>query len=176
MGPDLTIRQATREDAEAIGRVHVGTWQAAYSGLIPKEFLDALSIAKRASVWREWLGEGLGPMEFVRVAERGEQVVGFVNAGSSRDEDASEVIGELRAIYVLSEHWDSGAGGALMSEALDWLRTRYREATLWVIDGNVRARRFYERFRWFFDGTEKKDDSRGFVLNEVRYRIAFADD
>jgi hypothetical protein len=35
---------------------------------------------------------------------------------------------------------------------------------------NVRARRFYEAAGWRPDGAAKIDDSRGFPLEEVRYR------
>jgi hypothetical protein len=39
-----------------------------------------------------------------------------------------------------------------------------------VLDGNTRARRFYERAGWASDGTTMTDDSRGFTIREVRYR------
>jgi hypothetical protein len=47
----------------------------------------------------------------------------------------------------------------------------FAEATLWVLDKNVRARRFYERGGWRPDGTSKDDAREGFTLHEVRYRI-----
>jgi RimJ/RimL family protein N-acetyltransferase len=46
----------------------------------------------------------------------------------------------------------------------------YVEATLWVLDANARARRFYERAGWAPDGAVMTDDSRGFRIREVRYR------
>ena len=47
----------------------------------------------------------------------------------------------------------------------------YKDATLWVLDSNRRARRFYEKAGWAEDGTTKMDDSLGITLSEVRYRI-----
>jgi hypothetical protein len=41
------IRQAILEDAEAIAKVHVASWQAAYKGLMPAEFLASLSVERR---------------------------------------------------------------------------------------------------------------------------------
>jgi hypothetical protein len=41
---------------------------------------------------------------------------------------------------------------------------------LWVLDSNVRARRFYEAGGWHADGTAKQDDSFGVPMTEVRYR------
>jgi hypothetical protein len=46
----------------------------------------------------------------------------------------------------------------------------FTAATLWVLESNARARRFYEACGWSADGTAKVDDSRGFPLSEVRYR------
>jgi len=46
----------------------------------------------------------------------------------------------------------------------------YRDATLWVLDSNDRARRFYALAGWAEDGAVKTDGSRGFPLREVRYR------
>jgi hypothetical protein len=42
--------------------------------------------------------------------------------------------------------------------------------TLWVLDTNERARRFYEARGWRADGTSKSDASRGSPVVEVRYR------
>ena len=59
-----------------------------------------------------------------------------------------------------------------MQAALDSLRQAgFVEATLWVLDGNERARRFYEVGGWEFDGATKDDQREGFTLSEVRYRI-----
>jgi RimJ/RimL family protein N-acetyltransferase len=50
--------------------------------------------------------------------------------------------------------------------------TGYRDATLWVLVDNARARRFYSRAGWAQDGAAKTDDRDGFPLFEVRYRRA----
>ena len=38
------IRVATDCDAEAIGRIHVVTWRAAYAGILPADFRAGLSV------------------------------------------------------------------------------------------------------------------------------------
>lgn len=145
----------------------MGTWQVAYRGLVPDDFLDALDVDRRVAAYAE---HGIldDPERPLFVAEVDGRVVGFVNVGPSRDEDG---IGELYAIYVSADHWDTGTGRALMETALDWLARRFEASTLWVLHGNGRARRFYERGGWRFDGTRKDDDRGSFVLREVRYRI-----
>jgi hypothetical protein len=44
-------------------------------------------------------------------------------------------------------------------------------ASLWVIAGNSRARRFYEAGGWIFDGATRTDTVGATVIEEVRYRI-----
>ena len=44
------------------------------------------------------------------------------------------------------------------------------EATLWVLTGNKRARRFYEQHGWTADGAQKTDWRGDVRLDEVRYR------
>jgi ribosomal protein S18 acetylase RimI-like enzyme len=58
-----------------------------------------------------------------------------------------------------------------MASALDRLAAAgYEQATLWVLDTNARARRFYEAAGFRADGAEKPDDRGTFTLREVRYR------
>lgn len=169
---EAVVRPAQLEDADEIARVHVDTWKVAYRGQIPDDYLDALSVERRKRVWRELL-RARDRDETNWVAERDGCVVGFSGAGPTRDEDADAQTGEVFAIYVTAEHWGTGAGPLLMVATTDWLRARFDAATLWVLDSNERARRFYERCGWRADGATKDDDRGSFVLHEVRYRIDF---
>lgn len=163
------IREARAEDAEAIAVVHVQSWRDAYTGLVPQAVLDGLSVERRADAWREWLPK----LEQSRtwVAEVEGEIAGFVNAGASRDGDAPAGTGEINAIYVLGSLWDAGLGAALMNTALEWLRERFAAATLWVLEGNHRGRRFYEKGGWRPDGKSQDLDFEGTSLPEMRYRI-----
>jgi hypothetical protein len=49
---------------------------------------------------------------------------------------------------------------------------KFEQATLWVLDSNIRARRFYEAGGWVADGARKVDESHGFPIAEVRYQRA----
>ena len=47
----------------------------------------------------------------------------------------------------------------------------FSEVTLWVLHANQRARKFYEKFGFVLDGSEKEDNRWiDFVIREVRYR------
>ncbi|MST32288.1 GNAT family N-acetyltransferase [Acidimicrobiaceae bacterium USS-CC1] len=171
MGADAgVVRAAEPADAAGIGLVHVRSWQAAYAGHFPQEFLDALDPAARAEGWRRILGAAQRARQADLVAEVDGRVGGFVSVGPSRDSDASGAA-EVYAIYLLAELWGSGLGRRLMDAALGTLAgLGFDAATLWVLEGNQRGRRFYKKGGWSIDGATKVDDSPGFPIAEVRYR------
>ena len=76
------------------------------------------------------------------------------------------VPGELRALYVMPEHWGTGAAAALHRRVLGLLG----DATLTVIRDNARARRFYERNGWLLEGDDEPHDFDGTTVAFVRYR------
>jgi GNAT superfamily N-acetyltransferase len=161
----VEIRRATVADAAAIAEVHVRTWQGAYTRIFGAERLAGMDVVARVHRWRQWLGEG----QDVIVAVDEGRVIGFVWVGPSRDPYADA---ELYAIYVLPDSWGSGAGAALMGAGVEAMREAgYREAILWVLEDNPRARRFYEREGWQFDESSKEDDALGVRVAEVRYRL-----
>ena len=59
-----------------------------------------------------------------------------------------------------------------MAHAVAQLRAMgFREAVLWVLDTNQRARRFYEVAGWHLDGGTKHQLWRGAEFDEVRYQF-----
>jgi len=163
----VLVRPASREDAAAIADVHVLTWRAAYAHIFGAERVAEIGDGRRAQ-WDERLADP-PPDRHVFVSEEGGHVTGFVSVGDSRDEPGK---GELYAIYVLPEAWGSGAGAALMTSALEALRG-YSSATLWVLEDNPRARRFYEREGWILDGGRRDEELLGMTVTELRYRTTF---
>jgi GNAT superfamily N-acetyltransferase len=162
----VTVRLASVDDAERIGRIQVETWRATYTGLMPDETIASFDVESRQRLWRAWFGQPW-PGGVVFVAEHDGQVVGFANAGPSREEASA---GELYAIYVLPTSWGTGAGRALIQRTEDWLRSSgFREAILWVLEGNERAERFYRAGGWEQDG-RKVDQFQGAPVSELRYR------
>jgi ribosomal protein S18 acetylase RimI-like enzyme len=162
-----TVRQATVDDAPAMGGVHVRAWRAAYRGQMPDAYLDGLRAEDRADGWARGLARDRSAAP-VLVAEDGGSVVGFAVVGPA-EEPAG--YGELYAINVDPDHWGTGAGWALLDAAHQALgRLGYTDAVLWVLPGNDRARRFYERAGWTADGAERTQEVQGVVVDEVRYR------
>ena len=163
------VRQATTADADAIGRVQVETWRAAYRGLLPDDAIAQFDVEDQQRLWRERISRALGPGGATFVAELDGEVVGFASVGACPgEEDAAE----LYAIYLHPSCWDRGIGRALLERAEESMRSSgFTQAILWVLEGNERAERFYRAARWEADG-RKVDTFQGVEVPEIRYRKA----
>jgi GNAT superfamily N-acetyltransferase len=160
----VEVRTASARDAERVERIRVRGWQVAYRHVLPPHELDAMPVD--TSRWERRLARPpAGWSTFV--AEENGRVVGFASVGPSRDEGG---IGELYAIYVDPEAWSTGIGRVLIGRAEERLADDYTEATLWVLEENARARRFYEAAGWRRDGARKVEVRWGVEAPEVRYR------
>ncbi|WP_408907037.1 GNAT family N-acetyltransferase [Streptomyces atratus] len=167
--PGVLVRDMTVDDCEAVARVRVRGWQAAYAGLMPQSHLDAMDIAEDAERRREFFAEG-NPVVNV-VAERADLgVIGWACYGPYRENGRRPARGELYAIYVLPEQIGTGAGRALMAKMLTRATADgFPDLALWVLKENARARRFYERSGFLPDGAEEPFEVDGVLVPEVRY-------
>ena len=165
----MIVRTATGADVEAIARVHVESWRSAYKDLLPDDYLAGLSAERRIDVWRRLVAD-VAEDRGVLVLDDQDVVVGFSHYSPSRDEDADLGTGEVTSIYLSASHWRRGGGSQLLEAAIGRLRDGgFRRATLWVLDGNERARAFYEAHGWARDTASKVDDRGTVELHEVRY-------
>jgi GNAT superfamily N-acetyltransferase len=110
----VTIRRVREVDADGIAVAHVRAWQAAYVGMLPEDYLDALSVPDRAEYWRRALAGTPRPQSATLVAvDHDETVVGFASVGAAAL-DVSDARGELYALNVDPSAWGTGAGVALL--------------------------------------------------------------
>ncbi len=81
------------------------------------------------------------------------------------------------AINIDPHRWGRGYGRALLATAeVELASLGYSEAVLWVLPGNMRARRFYEAAGWTTDGAERTTEVLGVVVSEIRYRRGLSQD
>jgi ribosomal protein S18 acetylase RimI-like enzyme len=167
----VRIREATPQDAEAIAGIHVRAWQTAYRGQLSDDYLDQLRVDERLDMHRAALEAP--PAEYrMWLAERAERPIGFAVTGKSQDADAQDRTAEFFAIYLEPEQLGTGVGRALFEHAVDDLRERgYRTATLWVLETNERARRFYEIAGWKADGAVTSERVDCEMRPTMRYRV-----
>jgi GNAT superfamily N-acetyltransferase len=165
----IYIRRATPQDAASLATVEIATWRAAYQGLMPDAFLTGLSHEEKTEGWRRnLLKHGASGRKRVLVAVSDMVAIGFVRVGYEEDDHAVALV---TLLYVLPEHWRRGVGAALMRAAMDELRDLgMREAILWVLRDNLRARAFYEGLGWREDGQRTTENYGGVELEALRYR------
>ncbi len=164
----MNIRPAQLDDVFSMATVHVHSWQVAYAHVLPSEFLQSLSVEKRATGWEKVL---LGGESQNAVAEVGGEVVGLVSFGPCRDSGARMEQGEIWAIYAAPQSWGTGVGRCLMAHAMAGLTASgFSEASLWVLTSNARAIRFYGAagFR-VVPGSQKLVHIGGTELEELRF-------
>ncbi|MDQ1123384.1 GNAT family N-acetyltransferase [Microbacterium trichothecenolyticum] len=161
------VRAAVSDDGGDIARVHAQSWNEAHRGHVPDALSDLVDVELSANRWRARLsgealddGQPLGPA-WVAVVE--ERIVGFASAGPSRDDDVADGARELYALYVLAEHYGTGAGAALLDAALGG-----GGGTAWVLRDNPRAHAFYAKHGFSPDGSTRRDDRFGEPVHEVR--------
>src|SRR5688572_32256440 len=78
------IRRALPADAEAVGRIHVESWNVAYRGIMPDDVIAGTDLAYRTAFWAERIADPEWP---VFVIEKHEQCVAFCQMIPSRDPD-----------------------------------------------------------------------------------------
>ena len=172
----MLIRAAEKSDIPQLASIHVLAWRAAYSGTMPDEVFDELSIERRTQDWQGWL-EHPGPGTTFVIEQNG-IVAGFSVFGPTRDEDAGDQpVGEILAINIHPDHWGQGLGKQLCLSILEVAKQRqWCRLTLWVLASNERAHYFYQSLGFERDGNEREDEAlTGCVLSEVRYQKIIQD-
>jgi ribosomal protein S18 acetylase RimI-like enzyme len=163
---NIEIRPARVDDCHDLGHIHVESWKAAYKGVVPDSFLDKMSADRSEDRFIDAISQG-SERNIVALVE--DKVAGFMCLGKCRDEDVDETYGEIWGIYLHPAFWRQGIGAELLLYGISSLKAEgYNRATLWVLEGNTNARKFYEKFGFLFEGT-KKELSLGKNLNEIRY-------
>ncbi|MCE2433851.1 MAG: GNAT family N-acetyltransferase [Candidatus Latescibacteria bacterium] len=167
----MIIREPFKDDARGLAEVHVRSWQAAYKGQVPDDFLDSLSVDRREKDWRQLLGS---PSNKVLVAEAEQRIIAFSSFGPVRDEGLDKnSVGEVYAIYALEEFWDCGIGRRLMEDSLAVLREMdCSTVKVWVLDTNQRAISFYQKFGFTAEDIQKVEARGGVELREIRYSLS----
>ncbi len=154
MGSPFTIRNARLGDEAAIAALTVRSWCLAYRGILPDEVLDGRRPDDRLERWRERLALPEGAHQTL-VCDVDGVMVGYAGVGPASEHSIHPAplgVGEIYGFYLDPLWFGSGAAEPLMDAVELWLEARFERASLWVLQGNARARRFYERRGWQSDG------------------------
>ena len=168
----FTLRPAEETDAEAVARVHVDSWRWAYRDTLPPSSLASLSVERRRTQTSDMLRSGKGRILLANDAGGG--VLGFCSFGPARDLPLPW--SEIYALYLVEFAVGHGIGRALVETSVNALRASgFSRAALWVLEGNTRGRRFYERLGWRNDEVRRSGHIGGAATEEIRYSYDFGD-
>ena len=134
----------TAGEMDEKGFVHWKAWHETYTGLMPDDYLNNVTLEKCVKMAHKFPQNTL-------LLKVNHKTVGFSCIGKSSDvEDADEII----AIYLLKECHGKKMGYELLKQTLT-LRKSNRPIVLWVLKGNERAIRFYQKVGFAFTGNKK---------------------
>lgn len=149
----MNIRNAEFHDMKQLGHIMSVSFRSAFDDFVTQQTLDACAqedncIAMLEAIFQE------GNVNFL-VGE---------NSGMLAWQKAEDGV-EIMAIHSLPESWGTGLGQAMLTEALHQIGKQ--PVFLWAFKENKRARRFYEKHGFCWDGTERVSEFDGAL--EIRY-------
>ena len=191
----VVIRSASTADAAQIAVVMRDTWFAAYDGIIAPAIIDRATAPDggarvrqsfRMRPWQRMIAAVARQPGRAQADPAAPDIIGYASFGPERDvldmpwpypltsAGSGGKVAELYALYVHPAWWSTGIGRALMDQVLAKVRAAgYGCITLWVLEANARARRFYQRAGFIPDGARHVLDDLGGVT-EIRYRRALS--
>lgn len=165
---EVRYRLAQPSDAEAVARLQVRSWQAAYAGLLDADKLWALDPGERVEMYQRgfdrFYAQQRGLVTVVATVD--DTPVGF--ASVRRDDDADQTAsGTMHMLNLDPDYWRQGIGTVLNDMAMRGLRRLGCDTgRLWVLDGNERAIDFYETQGWKLTGQSQTDEMWGMTVFE----------
>ena len=132
----MTLRPAVPEDMATVADIWHAAWHVAHAGHVP----DGLTAARTLEAFHERTPRRVAD---TTVAEVDGRLVGFTMIEGD----------EVEQVFVDPELHGSGIAAPLLAEAEQRVAAAgYDVAWLAVVDGNARARRFYEKHGWYDAG------------------------
>jgi len=151
----MKIRDANFKDIPRLAKIHVRTWQEAYSDILPPDYLAGLSIEKAEQKWAYWLkNPDAGQIHLVAEKE-GRGVIGFASGGPEKARSQRNW-GELSAIYVQSGYQKQGFGTELFLSVVEtFTKKRFKGMISWMLVENP-AGAFYRKLGGTKKGSKKE--------------------
>ena len=158
------IRLATLYDAKCCADIHAKSWEFAYRDIVSKDIIDKHNI-RWPMIWDKMLANNTNS-HYVVIYDS--IIIGFLTIAISRDDDLNKSFYEIIGLYLSPQYISRGFGKLTM----DWIKQEvksrgYDKISLWVLEENTHARKFYEKAGFKADGKNKPSglaDAR-----EVRY-------
>ncbi len=149
----MEVRNAKLEDMKLLGRIMAVSFRSAFAEFISAETLERCAREENCTALLTGIFQE-GKMHFLIGGNSGMLVWQQID-------DRAEIM----AIHSLPESWGTGLGHAMLEKVLEQIGDS--PVHLWAFKDNRRARRFYEKHGFVFDGGERVGEFDGAI--EVRY-------
>lgn len=151
------------DDLFAVSRVYEESWKAAYRGLLPQAYLDGIPAGR----WVPYLQQA---GQSCLLLLDGATIAGVASGGPARLPGLAGW-GEVVSLYLRPAYWGKGYGSLLFSAVTQALEEAgYHNQCLWVLEGNRRARDFYEKQGFAPQDIYLEDTIGGLAVREIQYR------
>lgn len=168
--PDVGVRPARPDDADAIGRVQARSWRTSYAELLPHATDVMLAPQSLARSWRAAVVAPPSAQHRVLVATAGADVVGFVALAPGTDADAEPGRdAELLVLLVDPDQQHFGHGSRLLNAAADTLRDNgFALLRSWLPERDADRHAFLAAAGFLPDGASRVLDAAGDGTTTVR--------
>ena len=149
----MIVRNAVFEDMALAADIMVTSFRTAFAAFVSPKTMDACTNPENCRAMLEHIYQE-GKMHFLMGGDQG-----FLCWQET--EEGAEIV----AIHSLPESWGTSLGHAMLTEAQKQIGDR--PVYLWAFKENTRARRFYEKHGFHWDGIERVSEFDGAL--EVLY-------
>lgn len=153
----------TIEDINQVRQIYILGWQNAFRGIVPQTYLDTMN-----------LDDWAPPLNGAYVLTDEKNILGTSSIAPARD-NAFDGWGEIISIFILPHLISQGYGHQLFTFVKDkLLEQHYANLYLTVFEDNHRARKFYEKHDFSWNGERLALNVGGKDLIELRYQYSIA--
>lgn len=154
----IYIREMAPEDIDQVRQIYILGWQNAFRGIVPQPYLDTMN-----------LDDWAPPLNGAYVLTDANTILGTSSIGPARD-STFDGWGEIISIYILPHLIGQGHGHQLFTFVQNQLlEQQYSNIYLTVFEENHRARTFYEKHNFSWNGERLPVHVGGKDLIELRY-------
>ncbi|WP_348943742.1 GNAT family N-acetyltransferase [Chitinibacter sp. FCG-7] len=168
----MQIRFATANDADAIARLHVQSWQQTYRGTLSDHYLDELALAERSQIWQRRLSAPAANQR-VWLACDDKLLLGFCCLYLAQDAQWGSYLDNL---HVAANAQGLGIGTRLMATAAVCVQAEYIKQGLYLYcnQSNTSGQYFYRQRGGQVCGSEIWHAPDGSAVKAWRYVWASA--
>lgn len=167
------IRVAELKDISEIAKIHAQGWHNTYDELLPSYILEKTTHQLMLEKWQNWFNSD---SHKIHVFVENNDIIGFVHTCLPRQIQFPPAdFSELYHLYLAEFSIGKGVGRKLFEYAKHHLKSNgYNGMLLWTLEGNNKAKAFYESHGMAQDGARRDDpDWLGPDVFEVRYCLPF---